>query len=105
LGNQKQNLFLRNDGQSTVEYVLLLMVVVTLSLSVFRGRKFQEFFGKDSEFFIAMGKRIEFAYQHGYEGPDTGPVNYNGNHPTFFDPSTGSSRFFIQESPYKGFGP
>ncbi len=63
----KKSLFSQR-GQSTVEYVLLLAVIVSLAYAVLRHEAFRRFFGPGSEGFLAITKYIEHSYRHG--GPE-----------------------------------
>jgi hypothetical protein len=89
--------FLKLDrkGQSVVEYILLLAVVVAIAMGVFRSRAFQDFFGKDSSFFTAIARSIEVNYRFGLniEDPKDNP------HSGFFV-SPDNSRFFSGRDAY-----
>ena len=90
VGNKK---FVGNRrGQSTVEYVLLLAVIVTLASVVFKSHLFQEFFGKDADFVATLINRMEYSYRHGRMG-ENDQWNYQ-NHPTFYNKDENQSRFF-----------
>ncbi|MCF8058240.1 MAG: hypothetical protein K9K67_03025 [Bacteriovoracaceae bacterium] len=97
MGNKKIINFLKNQkGQSTVEYVLLLVVVVSVFLTVFNSRKFQAFFGEDSDFFTAIAQKMKQDYRYATnvspaDDVDTSPVP---NHPSFAQPDGSASRFF-----------
>ena len=90
--------FLNNKGQSTVEYVLLLVVVVSLASMIFKTRLFQNFFGEDSDFVATLINRMEYSYRHGRMGEDD-QLNYQ-NHPTFYNKEQNKSRFFSPLSAY-----
>ena len=94
-GNKK---FLDERGQSTIEYVLLLAVVVALASTVFKSKLFQEVFGRDSDFMAALIVRMEYAYRHGRMG-DEDNRNYQ-QHPTFYNKEEGKSRFFAPAEAY-----
>lgn len=85
-------------GQSTVEYILLLGVVVVLVLGVIRSQGFQEVLGKEGTFFRAYKSILEFNYQHGFPGSRKNPIDYSGLHPSYSRPD--GSRFFIPLEPY-----
>jgi hypothetical protein len=97
MGNKKSATSLNNSrGQSTVEYVLLLAVVLSMFYSVFRSRTFQEFFGEDSSFFNAIAQKMRLDYRYGTNvsaGDDIGS-GISSNHPTFAQPDGSVSRFF-----------
>jgi len=81
-------------GQSTVEYILLMAVVMSLMTTFWNSRAFKDLFGEDSSFFNGIAEVIRINYQFaatvpvGTEVPDTPTLN----HPSFI--SNGQSRFF-----------
>lgn len=85
-------------GQSTVEYILLLTVVVIAVMSVFKSKLFVENFGKDGKILVSYKKQFEFAYRNGfpYDGQD---YDYDNLHPTY-SRGTGESRFFVPKDAY-----
>lgn len=97
VGNKKPIHFLKGQkGQSTVEYVLLLAVVVSLVTSVFNSPTFQEFFGEDSQFFNAIAERMRLDYRYSTKvdsGDDIGNARPTA-HPSFSQPDGSLSRFF-----------
>lgn len=84
-----------NKGQSSVEYILLLAVVVALAMGVFRSRQFQSFFGDDSEFFEAMKEHIEVNYRFGMYVEDPTETPHSG----YFVQGR-NSRFFSGKDAY-----
>ena len=95
VGNTKA---LNQRGQTTIEYVLLLAVIIGLASTVFRSRLFQEVFGADSDFIAALIVRMEYAYRHGRMGGEDNR-NYQ-QHPTFYNREEGKSRFFAPAEAY-----
>lgn len=96
MGNKKYFKTLNESGQSTVEYILLLVVIVTFISTVFNSRRFKEFFGEDSAFFTAIAERIRVNYRHSTviaPSDDIGlaPVR---EHPSFYFSESDTSRFF-----------
>lgn len=100
MGSQKYLSLLRKSesGQSTVEYILLLAVVMALFFSIFRSRPFQEFLGEDSTFFNNIAKRLALDYRYSVRIPEDQNIDSSptANHPSFVDDS-GKSRFFGYE--------
>ena len=90
---------LKQKGQSTVEYILLLGVIMMLTTGILNSDAFQNFLGPDSEFLTVMKNRMEYSYRHGQPGTsDT--TNYNSaQHDTYLAP-TGQTRFFLPEQTY-----
>jgi hypothetical protein len=96
MGNKKYFKILGKRGQSTVEYILLLAVVVTFISTVFNSNAFKQFFGEDSNFFNAIAQGMRASYRYSTVIPlsdDIGlaPVK---EHPSFFSNEDSSSRFF-----------
>jgi hypothetical protein len=91
-----------SEGQSTVEYILLLAVLVSLGLSVMNSARLKQFLGPNSAFFAKLRDRIEYSYRHGNSGlSSTDSSDYEGgNHNTYTNPETGGSRFFLPQEPY-----
>lgn len=52
------------QGQSAVEYLLLLSVVVSLGLTVFKSDVFKKMFGENSGMFESLRKRMEYNYRY-----------------------------------------
>lgn len=89
---------LKNEnGQTAVEYILLMVVATSLALTFYNSAAFKSIFGNEGK----LGKRIktqtEFAFRHGYSSnqPDVSPNNREISiHPTYSDQEAGSTRFF-----------
>ncbi len=94
---------LNNKGQSTIEYLLLLVVIASLAATVFNSDAFRNIFGKDSSFFAIMQRRIQFTYRHGLEGEKDDTFNYGDGsaHHSYFSQENSNSRFFL---PLEGYG-
>lgn len=105
MGEQTKNLLLRsNKGQSTVEYILLLLVVSVLGFSVLKSDQFKKFFGKDSVFFKTIALQMQYSYRHGRLGTlgeiESDPYSYGGRHDTYKMNGNEKSRFFMQSQKY-----
>ena len=96
----KQNkYFLNKKGQSMVEYILLLSVIMTIGVAIFRSDFFQNLWGPDSEVFRRLKENLTFSYRHGLGGEnDRTENNYSGKHETYFDGS--ETRFFLPTDAY-----
>lgn len=66
-----------NLGQSTVEYILLLLVVSSIAAVFFKSPLFQDMFGDDSGLFQSLASQIEFSYRHGYLGNEADRASDN----------------------------
>ena len=95
MGNKRVHTLLKNEsGQTTVEYILLLAVVITFMTTIWNSKALKNFIGEDSDFFNALAQGIRVNYQFAAtvtpdtETPDA-PVL---NHPSYYN--AGQSRFF-----------
>ena len=74
----------RRRGQSTVEYLLLIAVVVTLLTAVLRHPRFQNYIGEDGEFFQRYSQVISYTYRHGrYGDKKEAQDDYVSKHDTY----------------------
>ena len=84
---------MKNKGQSTIEYVLLLAVIVSISLSIINSDRFKELIGKDAQVFKNIRDQFNFSYRHGLAGSsEDDPSSYSGTHETYFNREEGRSR-------------
>lgn len=61
--------FLKNErGQTTVEYILLLAVVMIAVTTVFKSDLFKKIFGENGKFSTTFRAEMEFSYRHGIRG-------------------------------------
>lgn len=87
-----------DDGQSMVEYIMLLGVVLILVLTVLKNEKFKAIMGPDSEVLDGMRKSMVYSYRHGRPGPPIADPNDENSNDSY---SGGSdSRFFVNNEPY-----
>ena len=82
-----------SKGQSTIEYILLLSVVMILTIKIMTGPIFKNLFGQESIVFASILKKMEFSYKHGFfdSSFDNEPINDYGNytlptHPSYSIP-------------------
>lgn len=100
---QKTALLDNQDGQSVLEYLLLLIVIISLVAVVFRSDAFKSVFGSQSPVFDSLRDLTKFSYRHGHEGRDSDSVtdnSYGSIHELYTDRETGGSRFFISIEAY-----
>ena len=81
-----------------MEYLLLLVVVMSMASIVFKSKLFQEIFGQDSNFMARLISRMEYSYRNGRMGEENN-LNYQG-HPTFYNRNQNRSRFFAPAEAY-----
>ncbi len=92
-----ESIFLKSDqGQSTVEYLFLIGMMVLISTTILRSDRFQQSFGSQGQVFEAFRTRFEYSYQHGMP---TGPVGSPAFHPSY-SPRQGETRFFSGKGAY-----
>ncbi|MBF0299104.1 MAG: hypothetical protein HQK51_10315 [Oligoflexia bacterium] len=92
--------FIKTDkGQSMVEYIMLLVVVVSFALIIFKHPKFAEMLGPNGTLYTKVRKNIEHSYKHAYPyTEDDTDVDFpgrgveRGEHLSYF--SKGQTRFF-----------
>lgn len=95
-------------GQTLVEYILLLVVAISLVMTFYKSETYRRLFGEQG----AIGKKIkvqnEFAYRHAFysSGPartkvdDVPRTNKDiSQHPSYAEPGVGT-RFFGPRDPY-----
>ena len=86
-------------GQSLVEYILLLGMLLMIGVSIFKSDQFKDIFGEDSSVFAKLRKQFEYEYRHGLSGfEDRTDNSYGGEHESFY--SQGKTRFFSPDTPY-----
>lgn len=96
--------FINQQGQTVVEYILLLSVVFALIFTFINSPFYKSMFGENGKLAQGLKSQTEFGYRHGYlMGRPAGvmPTSYGGisSHPSYS--AGGSSRFFGPQSPYR----
>lgn len=91
-------------GQSTVEYVLLLAVVVSLVFTVINSARFKDLLGEGGGFALRMKDEMEWNYRFAsqYYG-DASAFNVNlgsRNHPGYYNQRKGATHFIGPLRPY-----
>jgi len=102
VASKRSHSLLNNRGQGSVEYVLLLVAVVSLVVFVFNSSTFQNFFGPNSPFFTSIKKTMQYTYRHGGLNPslEDGSSDPGGNIHESYTTDGGGSRFFFVYQPY-----
>lgn len=103
----KNQLLKSNKGQSVVEYILLMAVVASIGFAFYNNQRFKEFLGGQTGFFAAMRNGMAYSYRYGRDlKPEVDfnqaqSFNYQSrDHDTYFNKSTGKSRFFEGTTSY-----
>ncbi len=87
---------LKERGQSTVEYILLFAVVISLISFVFKSQAFTDLFGKNGKFADVYRRELEYSYRHGRYGRELfkAPNYKSGRHDSY------NGRFFGSKDAY-----
>lgn len=95
-----------NKGQTLVEYILLLVVAVSLVMTVYNSQAFKRIFGEQGEIGNKMKTQNEFSYRHAFAFKSDGSVTdippdnrEISIHPSYAEPGAGT-RFFGPKEPY-----
>jgi hypothetical protein len=94
------------QGQTVVEYILLLAVAMSLVVTFYRSNFFQKMFGDQGQVGKLYKFRGEFEYRHAFPWKaSVAPVfnTYPGasQHPSYFPDQAGESHFFGPSDPYQ----
>lgn len=94
------------QGQTMVEYILLLAVAVSLVMTFYNSEAYRRLFGDNGAIGKKMKAESEFSYRHASMlGTDVPRDNRDGTiHPSYYDDGSGGSsvgtRFFGPKNPY-----
>lgn len=93
----QKNIYRNQLGQSTIEYILLFVIVVSIaSIVLGKDSRFNKLFGQNGQIAQSYKKQLEFSYRHGYISPEEiGPEDYSGG-----DHKSYSGRFFGAKDTY-----
>ncbi len=101
MGRKKNNiLVMTENGQSMVEYMMLLGVVLTMTFSILQSKRFQDFFGKESPVLNLLRERMIYSYRHGSFGEEDISDYNSAKHDTYKIPTENKSRFFTPLEAY-----
>lgn len=97
----KQN----QEGQTVVEYILLLAVSASLVVTLYRSEVFRRFFGPQGSLGVKIKSQSEWGYRHAYMNPSSAgsePDQYSeaSSHPSYYNQASGEGRFFGPKDPY-----
>lgn len=96
-------------GQTLVEYILLMVVAISLVLTFYRSEAFRRLFGAQGRIGQNIKSQNEFAYRHAFSSsgperirpPDVSRDNKDGgSHPSYADVTNGGTRFFGPNDAY-----
>lgn len=92
-------------GQTLVEYILLIVVALSLALTFYNSEIFKRLFGPQGE----LGKKIkhqnEFSYRHAYFPTDNDvdppkDTREGATHPSYYNMQSNETRFFGPKDKY-----
>ena len=91
-----------DDGQTTVEYLLLIFVVVSLLFTILQSRIVRNVLGTEGETIQTFKRIIERGHRHAFSGGDPADSygNFSGRHDSYVNNETGDTRFFVPTDPY-----
>jgi Tfp pilus assembly protein PilE len=90
---------LNQRGQTMIEYILLLVVVVSLAGAFLSSDTYKKFVGKDSLLMQKLVRQMSYSYRHGRQG-EVDLSNYSSDHETYYNRDEGKSRFFTPVEVY-----
>ncbi|MBT4790631.1 MAG: class III signal peptide-containing protein [Halobacteriovoraceae bacterium] len=87
---------LNQKGQSAVEYILLIAVVVSIVTFVFKTEAFKGLFGDNGQFADVYKRELEYSFRHalGDRKPFRTPNYRSGQHDSY------NGRFFGSKDAY-----
>jgi hypothetical protein len=98
---------LNNHGQGTVEYILLLAVVISISYVVFNSKAFKSFAAGDTGMFSTVKKGMVYSYRYGREYNSSEDFDaamvfeYTSNqHDLYFNKKENGTHFFSGTGKY-----
>lgn len=101
MGN-RFTIVLNKRGQSTVEYILLLSVVVSLIYVVINSTRFKELMGEGGT--LGTNMRLESEWHYRFAKPRNGlTTTWSGtsaDHPSYWNSARGATHFIGPLQPY-----
>lgn len=93
------------QGQTVVEYILLLAVAMSLVVTFYRSQTFQSLFGEQGSMGLLYKWEGEWGYRHAFtkgktQGETNQPYSSAELHPSYYNASAGETRFFGPSDPY-----
>ena len=83
------------QGQSVVEYIMLLAVVVTFGTTLMNSKLVKEMLGPNSGFFTILKNYTESTYQYGYlTTSKRHDYSKTAIHDTYYNTSISATRFW-----------
>jgi len=101
---RRTDAILGRSGQSTVEYLLLLAVVISLAYTIINSSRFKELLGEGGTLGTTMRLENEWNYRFAKPRNPTTPASWSGanvaDHPSYWNAATGSTHFVAPVKPY-----
>ena len=100
--DSKRHIYILNQkGQSSVEYIMLFVLTVSLVFSVLNSDAFKGYFGEQGKFATVYKNEIEFSYTNSYQGRKAFETpDYTSSSHSSYEMSPGVSRFFGADAEY-----
>lgn len=93
-------------GQSLVEYLMLMVVLTTISNSILRSDLMKNLLGPQGQLMSLFKANIEYSYRHAlpYSASESDPAdedygNFTGRHQSY-NVNESETRFFVPEGAY-----
>lgn len=99
----RDDFYLAQDGQSTVEYLLLLAVIIAIATTILNSTRFKDLIGENGKFAKTIKSETQWNYRHGLPGRDPGTPQIlfpGATHPTYYNGARSKSHFFGPVDPY-----
>lgn len=88
-----KNILLNQRGQSLVEYMLVILVSVSIAYSILNSDLVKDYFGENGTLATNFKLELEYSYRHGIRGRKRTNKDYNSpNHDSYR--ANGDTRFF-----------
>jgi Flp pilus assembly pilin Flp len=93
------------QGQTLVEYILILAVATSLVVTFYRSQTFQKLFGENGSVGRMFKLESEFGYRHAFINgrnlESNVPYTNASEHPSYYNKAKGETRFFGASDPYQ----
>ena len=93
---------LNQRGQSTVEYILLLSVIISIFYAVINSARFKQLLGENGTFATRVKNEAEWNYRFSSPGNvGFSTIKYEPkDHPSYFNTAKGTTHFIGPKDPY-----
>jgi hypothetical protein len=94
----------KNSGQTLVEYLLMMLLVVGVMSVIYKSQIFQENIGKNGSFNLSLVALMKYSYRHALPGKkvEQYPPNYTSSKHDSYQIESNNTRFFGPAQGYPG---